>query len=162
MGVIHTTLDLWEFNRKRTLSTLDEVAGLPDPAAALGWRPGPGRAPIAWQLMHIAITEELFATERLTSDPVGYPVLVPRFRGGSVPDYDTPSIDEIRDVLAGSREHLLATIHRFQDDDLSMIPGALRERGWSLGTVLQVLTWHEPHHQGQAHITLNLFKAAHI
>jgi hypothetical protein len=25
--------------------------------------------------------------------------------------------------------------------------------------VLQIISWHEPHHQGQAHITFNLWKA---
>ena len=25
----------------------------------------------------------------------------------------------------------------------------------------KVLAWHEGHHQGQAHLTLNLYKAAH-
>jgi hypothetical protein len=27
--------------------------------------------------------------------------------------------------------------------------------------VLHILAWHEAHHQGQAHITLNLYRAAH-
>jgi len=27
--------------------------------------------------------------------------------------------------------------------------------------VLHIIAWHEPHHQGQAHITSNLYKATH-
>jgi uncharacterized damage-inducible protein DinB len=60
-----------------------------------------------------------------------------------------------------SREKLLETVAGYRDEDLSTIPEPLRERGWSIGTVLQVVAWHEAHHQGQAHITLNLWKAAH-
>ena len=31
----------------------------------------------------------------------------------------------------------------------------------TVGTVLQIISWHEAHHHGQAHITLNLYRAAH-
>jgi uncharacterized damage-inducible protein DinB len=64
-------------------------------------------------------------------------------------------------VLDASRERLLSTVATFSDSDLATIPEPFRERGWSLDTILRILTWHEPHHQGQAHLTLNLFKAAH-
>jgi uncharacterized damage-inducible protein DinB len=89
-----------------------------------------------------------------------WPDLVPRFRGGSTPDDDTPSPAQIRQILAESREHLLATLGRFGDKDLGTIPEALRERKLALLDVLHILAWHEAHHQGQAHITLNLLKAA--
>ena len=161
MSVITIVADCWEINRKRTLATLDAVEKLPDPRAALGWRPGPGRAHIAWQLVHVGITEELFATERLTGKPPQFADLVPRFKGGSTPDDDVPEVATIREVLETSRRNLLATIGTFTDADLGTIPEAFRERGWTLDTILRVLTWHEPHHQGQAHLTLNLYKAAH-
>lgn len=159
MTVIDVYVQAMEFNRTRTLATLDEVAKQSDPQAVLGWRPGPGRAHIAWQLMHVGVTEELFATERLVagSQPA-YADLVPRFKGGSTPDDHIPSIDAIRNVLTQSREHLKATLAQFSDQDLDVIPDWFRERGWSLARVLQVICWHEGHHQGQAHITLNLWK----
>lgn len=93
--------------RPRTLGLLDAIEALPNPAAALAWRPGSGRAHIAWQLMHIGITEELFATERLAPHKAGsWTELWPRFRGGSTPDDDIPSIGRIREVLAGThRQH---------------------------------------------------------
>lgn len=157
---VTTAAEFWEFNRIRTLKTLDEIAALPDPQAVLGWRPGDGRAHIAWQLMHIAITEELFATVRLTAKPAGFENLLDRFRGGSTPDDDIPTVDEIRSVLSDSRGHLLETVGSLSEDDLSTIPqGVLTERGWDIATVLKVLGWHESHHQGQAHITLNLWKS---
>lgn len=147
------------FNRVRTLATLDKIAQEPEPQRVLGWRPGPGRAHIAWQLMHVGVTEGLFATERLvpgTSPP--FADLVSRFKGGSTPDDDIPPLEEIRAVLSRTRELLLDTLGRFTDADLTMMPEALRERKLSFHDVLHILCWHEAHHQGQAHITLNLCK----
>ena len=158
MSYIATVKDIWEFNRHRTLLTLDEVAKQADPAAVFGWRPGPGRAHIAWQLMHVAVTEELFATERLFGTTAGFAELLPRFKGGSTPDDQIPSVDQIREVLAASRQHLLDGIATLTEADLTRVPDALKERNWTIARTLQVLSWHEAHHQGQAHITLNLWK----
>jgi uncharacterized damage-inducible protein DinB len=160
-----TTADLfaqgYQFYRKRTLDLLDRIEKEPDPMRVLGWRPGPGRAHIAWQLMHVGVTEELFATERLAPHKAGaWTELWPRFRGGSTPDDDIPSPQLIREVLAGSREHLLATLQEFPDDRLGEIPAAFKQRGLTVREVLYILGWHEAHHQGQAHITLNLYKAS--
>jgi hypothetical protein len=99
----------WEFNRERTLGLLQQAAGLPQPAEALGWRAAPGRAHVAWQLLHIGMTEELFATERILGTPPAFADLVPRFRGGSTPDDEIPPVDRIRDVLNATREHVLET-----------------------------------------------------
>lgn len=157
---IETTLKIWEFSRSRTLGTLDAIAALPNPEAVLGWRPGPGRAHLAWQFMHIGITEELFATERLKGTPPNYTDLIPRFRGGSTPDENIPSVASIREVLNGARGRLIETVSELTPADLARIPPAFQERGWNIEKALQVVTWHEAHHQGQAHITLNLYKAA--
>jgi uncharacterized damage-inducible protein DinB len=147
-----------QFQRARTLATLDRAAQQADPPAALGFRPGPGRAHAAWQLLHIAVTEELFATERLVAGTKPqFEELVPRFRGGSTPDDQIPSHEEIRRVLGESREHLVATLRNFSDADLAWIPEGLRERKLTLRDVLCIILWHEAHHQGQAHLTLNLY-----
>lgn len=159
MSLIETCLSQWEMNRTRTLAKLDEIAKLADPESVLGWRPGPGRAHIAWQFMHIGITEELFATERIVGTVPAFADLVPRFKGGSTPDDIIPSVDRIRDVLDASRTHLRQTISSLQESELEVIPPAMKERGLNIGQILRILTWHEPHHQGQAHITLNLWKA---
>ena len=149
------------FYRKRTLDLLDKIEQEPDPERVLGWRPGPGRAHIAWQLMHLGITEELFATERLAPHKSGaWTDLWPRFRGGSTPDDDIPSPELIRDVLTGSRAHLLETLKEFSDDRLNEVPEALKARNLTVREVLYILGWHEAHHQGQAHITLNLYRAS--
>ena len=160
MSYIETCLSQWELNRTRTLAKLDEIAKLPNPEAVLGWRPGPGRAHMAWQFMHIGVTEELFATERLIGTAPGFADLLPRFRGGSTPDDNIPTVDRIRDVLDASRTHLQQTVSTLQESDLATIPPAMKERGLNIGQILLLLAWHEAHHQGQAHITLNLWKAA--
>ena len=162
MGIplIDVTLQLMDYNREKTLATLAGVEKLADPQKALGWRPGPGRAHIAWQITHLAITEELFATERFLGSPPAFADLVPRFRGGSTPDDNIPSLATIRDVLVQTRDHLRRTILQLTEADLPRIPPALKERGISIGKALQIIPWHEAHHQGQAHITLNLFKAS--
>lgn len=151
----------WKFSRSRTLGLLDEIAKFPNPDEVLRYRPGPGRAHIGWQLLHIAVTEELFATERLLGTPFGFADLVPRFRGGSTPDENVPDLETIRKVLNESREHLIKTVGSLTVDDLSRIPEAFKERGWNIEQALYVVTWHEGHHQGQAHLTRNIYKATH-
>jgi uncharacterized damage-inducible protein DinB len=161
MSAVETFTKSYEFYRARTLGLLDKIAAEPNPAAVLGWRPGPGRAHIGWQLTHIGVTEEIFATERLAPEkPGAFTDLWPRFRGGSTPDDDIPSVDQVRTVLADSRQHLLATLANYGDDRLNEIPEALKERGLTVQQVLYILGWHEGHHQGQAHITYNLYKAS--
>lgn len=161
MSTIDSLIASFQFNRTRTLGLLDKILQQPAGEAILAWRPAPGRAHIAWQLMHVGITEELFATERLVpGSTAAYGDLVPRFKGGSTPDDNIPSAAQIREVLAAGREHLLATLSTFSDADLSTIPEAFKERKLSIHDVLHIINWHEAHHQGQAHITLNLFLAS--
>jgi uncharacterized damage-inducible protein DinB len=160
--MIDTTLQLMDLCRERTLKTLETIEKLPHPAKALDWRPGPGRAHIGWQMTHIGITEEIFATDRFLGTQPGFAELVPRFKGGSIPDDNVPALSTIRDVLAQSREHLRNTIKKLTADDLSRIPEAFKERGLTIGKALQIIVWHEAHHQGQAHGTLNLFKASAV
>jgi hypothetical protein len=162
MNTFETLVRAYAFNRQRTLGLLEQIEQLGEPQKVLGWRPGPGRAHIGWQLMHIGITEEIFASERLAPDKAGsFLELWPRFRGGSTPDDDIPTPKEIRQVLSSGREHLLDTLGRFGEQHLGDIPEALKQRNLTLLDVLHILSWHEAHHQGQSHITLNLYKATH-
>jgi hypothetical protein len=62
--------------------------------------------------------------------------------------------------LTGAREHLLSTLREIGDDRLDEIPAALRERKLTIRDVYSLVPWHEAHHQGQAHLTLNLYKAS--
>jgi uncharacterized damage-inducible protein DinB len=158
MSTAKTFIESYQFYRQRTLGLLDKIESLPDPHDALSWRPGPGRAHIGWQLLHIGVTEEIFATERLMPDKQGmFTELWPRFRGGSTPDDDVPEPAVIRRVLADARAHLLETLSHFGDERLGEIPPALAARKVTVRDVLYIIGWHEAHHQGQAHITLNLY-----
>ena len=160
MNTIETFIKSYEFFRPRTLDLLKKIEDEAEPRGVLAWRPGPGRAHIGWQLMHIGITEEIFATERLAPEKAGaWTDLWPRFRGGSTPDDDVPAAGTIREVLDGAREHLLVTLREIGENRLDEIPAALKQRGLTIRDVLYILGWHEAHHQGQAHITRNLFKA---
>ncbi len=162
MSTFAVMTQAFAFNRQRTLGLLDQIEQLPDPPAFLGWRPGAGRAHAAWQLMHIGVTEELFASERLAPEkPGAFQELWPRFRGGSTPDDEIPALAQIRQVLNESREHLVATLSHFGEEHLGIIPEALKQRNLTIRDVLNILSWHEAHHHGQTHITLNLFKASH-
>jgi uncharacterized damage-inducible protein DinB len=146
-----------DFTRKKTIDTLDAIAKRPDAVELLGWRPGPGRAHIAWQLMHIAATDDRHLGIRMKGGEPANAEFVRRFAGGSTPDDNIPSIDEIRRYLNERRSAMLDHLASLSDDDLPKKPND--QAPWNYETWFQVLTWHEAHHQGQAHLTLNLFKA---
>src|SRR6185295_8682197 len=102
MSILQTLTPCYDLFRQKTLGLLESIEKMPQPQAVLGWRPGPGRAHIGWQLMHIGVTEELFASQRLAPHKPGkWTELWPRFRGGSTPDDDIPSVAQIREVLVG-------------------------------------------------------------
>ena len=164
MSIITTLTDSFEFNRGRVEILLDSIEQMDQPEQVLGWRPGEGRAHIAWQLMHIGITEEIFATERLaTIESSPHRQSWDRFRGGSTPDDAIPSSDEIRTVLVDGRRQLLATLDGYNDDQLADViwHHPRMKVDLTLLQILHIIAFHESHHQGQAHITLNLYKAAH-
>jgi uncharacterized damage-inducible protein DinB len=159
MNTIQILTRSFEFNRARTLATLDEIEKLPQPAAAFAYRLGPGRAHIGWQLLHVGITEEIFATERLAPDkPPKWTDLWPRFRGGSKADDDVPSAATIREILGEARKRLIDTLAGYSDDRLGEIPPPLAQRKLTFLDALHILSWHESHHQGQAHAALNSYR----
>ncbi len=160
MSIINTYREQFDFNRSRTIGLLDRIEKMPDPLAVLGWRPGDGRAHIAWQLTHVGVSEEIFAVDRLAKREGRLKNLWARFRGGSTPDEDIPALGQIRDVLAAGREELVETLSGLDELKLDEIAWEAPDgRRLTLRTTLQIIGWHEAHHQGQAHITLNLFNA---
>ncbi|MGE3803809.1 MAG: DinB family protein [Gemmataceae bacterium] len=147
-----------EFNRKKTIDLLDAIDKRPDKKTILGWRPGAGRAHIAWQFMHIAATDDRHLYVRMRGGEPKEPDLVKRFAGGSTPDDNIPTCDEIRAYLAERRAELLEHLSKLTAADMRTKPQP--EAPWVYEEWFQVLAWHEAHHQGQAHITLNLYRAA--
>ena len=163
MSIFETFLKSYDFNRSRTLALLQKIEEQPDPMDALGWRPGPGRAHICWQLVHIGVTEDFFASERLAPHRKGrYTEIWPRFRGGSTPDDNLLSPGEIRACLQQSRADLRSVLSSFEESQLGWIPEALKQRGLTLHDVLCLIGWHEAHHQGQSHITLNSYLSGRV
>lgn len=159
MDIVAFFLEHYTFQRSRVDAFLERIVADGN-VLALGWRPGPGRAHMAWQFMHIAVTEEIFATERLNPDkPRLYESIWSRYRGGSVPDDNIPEVDVIRETLRYTRESLTETLAHLDRDRLNDIPVGLQQRGWTYLEAFRVLAWHEAHHHGQAHITYNLYNA---
>jgi hypothetical protein len=151
-------LEFLEFSCQKTVGTLEAIAKLDNPSKALGWRPGPGRAHVAWQLMHIGATDDRHVHVRMTGGQPQEPEYVRRFAGGSTPDDDIPSLDDIRRYLETQRKELLAHLKGLDAAMLDKKPND--QAPWTYREWIKVLAWHEAHHQGQAHITLNLQKAA--
>ncbi len=145
-----------EFTRRKTLELLDTIAKRPDSAAILAWRPGPGRAPIAWQLMHIGATDDRHLNVRIKGGKAKEPAYELRFAGGSTPDDNIPSTDEIRRYLSEHRSAMLALLDSTPDENMANKP--YETSPYTLEEWFRVWIWHEAHHQGQAHLTFNLFK----
>jgi hypothetical protein len=146
-------------SRRKSLELLDAIASRPDPAAVLGWRPAPGRAHIAWQLLHVAATDDRHVHVRMKSGDARDPEMVRRFAGGSVPDDNIPTVETIRRYMEDRRRELLEVLGSLTEADLANKPN--EKAPFAYGEWFQVLAWHEAHHHGQAHLTYNLYRAAH-
>jgi hypothetical protein len=149
-------IEFLEFSRQKTLATLEVLAKEPDVGKALAFRPGPGRAHLGWQLMHIGATDDRHVHVRMTGGQPQDAENVRRFAGGSTPDDNVPTLDEIRRYLTSQREELLKHLRGV---DASMLDKKPNEQApWTYREWIKVLAWHEAHHQGQAHAILNLYK----
>lgn len=155
----NTLLTSFDFGRARLLGTLEtiEKSGQ-DVPRVLAWRPGPGRAHIGWQAMHCAATLDKYLNAQFKGQPPTDPALVANFAGGSAPsDVNVPDLGTIRSTLeahlAGFRNYI---VHLAPGDFDRKLPN-----GRGVGESIVLLTWHEAHHQGQIHLTWNLYKQAH-
>jgi DinB superfamily len=156
-------LQFLDFSRNRLLGSLDAIEKSGQPAAqALSWRPGPGRAHLAWQFMHCAATHDRYLNVRLKGGAENDPALVAAYGGGSTPsDSNIPSFADIRTTLEQTFTPFRQFVAGLNDADLTKIipfPGNVQR---TLAESLLLMAWHESHHQGQIHLTWNLYKAAH-
>lgn len=158
-----TILANLDFSRSRLLGTLDaiEKSGQ-DTGKVLAWRPAPGRAHLGWQFMHCAATHDRYLHMGLLRGTApSDPQLVADFAGGSTPsDEKVPTVPAIREELAKHFAKLRAYAESLAsaDFDQRFMMGKV-ERG--VGESLILIAWHEAHHQGQIHLTWNMYKAAH-
>ena len=151
-----------EFARNRLLGTLTaiEKSGQ-DLQKVLAWRPGPGRAHIAWQAMHCAATHDRYFNQRLKGQAVKDENLVTNFAGGSIPsDTNVPTLAAIRAKLETTFADAIATVKSLTPADLAQEKDFGNTKR-TVGESLLLMAWHEAHHQGQIHLTWNLYKAAH-
>jgi hypothetical protein len=160
-GLDVTKSDLFEFldfNRRKTLDLLDNLGKQANPQEILGWRPGPGRAHMAWQLMHIAATDDRHVHVRMQGGEPHNAEYVRRFAGGSVPDDQVPNLEDIRAYLLSQRQALVNHFAKVEETALTTKPNP--QAPWTYQEWVKVLAWHEAHHHGQAHLTFNLYRAA--
>ena len=161
-----TLLASMEYSRGRLIQTLngiEKTAGEKsmELRSILGWRPSPGRAHIAWQAAHCAATHDKYLNVLLLGGTPKDPNWVNRFGGGSVPsDENVPSLPEIRAKL----EETFGTVQRYvaglDTAGLARVTLLPNNGQRTVAESILLLTWHEAHHQGQIHLTWNMFKAA--
>ena len=111
--------------------------------------------------MHIAATDDRHLHVRMKGGAEAKePETVRRFAGGSTPDDTIPSLDTIR--AATSRDRRKEMLDHFRSLDEAALATKPNDKApWTYQEWVRVLVWHEAHHQGQAHLTLNLYRAAH-
>lgn len=159
----NTLIAVIDFTRQRLLGSLDaiEKSGH-DPAAVLRWRPGPGRAHIGWQAMHCAATHDKYLNVNIKGLPAPTdPALVSAFGGGSTPsDQNVPTLAAIRQALDANCRSLRDYLRNASPAELARQVGPTDRRRTVAESAI-LLAWHEAHHQGQIHLTWNLFQSAH-
>lgn len=149
-----------DFAHARLLGSLEAITRFPEPAEALAFRPGVGRAHCAWQFMHIAATLDKYVHFIQGRDP-GDPELITRYGGGSTPsDERIPSVEEIRSVLERDFALFRGFIAAQTADTLAQQVNTPGNRQRTIQEAIVLLTWHDTHHQGQIHLTLNMYKAS--
>lgn len=158
-----TLIAAMEFSHGRLLGILDtiEKSGH-DIQKVLAWRPGVGRAHIAWQAMHCAATHDAYLNVGLLRGAAKDAALVANFGGGTTPsDTNVPSLGVIRDKLAATFEDFKAFVAKQTPQSLEAKSFSPAGKERTVGESILLLTWHEAHHQGQIHLTWNLYKASH-
>jgi hypothetical protein len=148
-----------DFARARLLGTLEtiEKSGQ-DPRKVLAWRPGPGRAHIGWQAMHLAATHDRYLNVHIKGGQPSDPELIAGFAGGTAPsDENVPTLQAIRAALDTRYKPFREYVADITPQELARsLPN-----GRTVGESIVLLTWHEGHTQGQIHLTWNLYKQSH-
>lgn len=158
-----TLVQFLDFSHARLLGTLDAIEKSDQPAdKVLAWRPGPGRAHMGWQFMHCAATHDRYLNVRLKGGSEKDPALVSAYGGGSTPsDTNIPAFADIRSKLEATFTPFRQYVATASDADLAKMISFPNNMQRSLAESVLLMAWHESHHQGQIHLTWNLYKAAH-
>ena len=156
-----TLVAMMDAVRQRLLGSLDviEKSGR-EVAKVLAWRPGPGRAHIGWQAMHCAATHDKYLNVIVkgAASPADA-ALVAAFGGGSTPsDENVPTLAAIRGALEAHYRPFHDYLAGTSASDLQRQVGP-PDRRRTIAEVAMLMAWHEAHHQGQIHLTWNLYGA---
>ncbi len=152
-----------DFTRARLLGTLEaiEKSGY-DVGKVLAWSPAPGRAHLAWQAMHCAATHDRYVNVRLRDATETDPELVKNFAGGSTPSDDiVPALPVIRAALEKHYTTFKEFVRTASAQEIARSMDFPNNVKRTVGESIILLAWHEAHHQGQMHITWNMYKAQH-
>jgi hypothetical protein len=147
-----------DFGRGRLLNSLVVIEkAVPDAAKVLAWRPGPGRAHIVWQAMHCAATLDRYLNVGVRGGKARDEAMVAAYGGGSTPsDENIPSLADIRAALEVTYKDFRDFVTAVSDEEQARKLAS----GRTIAESIVLLTWHEAHHQGQIHLTWNLYKQA--
>jgi uncharacterized damage-inducible protein DinB len=111
--------------------------------------------------MHCAATHDRYLNVGVLGGKPKDEAMVTAFAGGSTPsDQNVPTIEAIKQKLESTFADFRAFVAGRSVEDLAKISGPEGKQR-SLGETITLLSWHEAHHQGQIHLTWNLYKAAH-
>ena len=157
-----TLLQSLDFSRARLLGTLDAIEKSGQGQKALSWRPGEGRAHMGWQFMHCAVTHDRYLNVRLKGGSEKDPALCSAYAGGSAPsDSNIPTFADLRSKLEETFTPFRQYVASLNTADFQREISFPNNMKRSLGEAILLMAWHESHHQGQIHLTWNLYKAAH-
>lgn len=154
-----TLIAALDFARGRLIGILDAIEKSGQPVdKVLAWRPGPGRAHIGWQAMHCAATHDRYFNVHVRGGKPQDEALVAAYGGGSTPaDVNIPDLPAIRAALEAHYKPFREFVAGLSGDEFARkLPN-----GRTVGESVLLLAWHEAHHQGQIHLTWNLYKQAH-
>lgn len=153
-------VDQFEFNRGQTLKLIEAIEATGQADRAARWIPPTERVCLGWQLLHIAAAEDNLANKHLEQKDFVSKELSELSRAEDKLDLcrtKLPPFAEIKAYLANSRQNLKKTIAGLdlRKLDEKPTPDAFGTRY----KLMNVYIWHEAHHQGQAHLSFNMYKA---
>ena len=145
------------YNRNLTREVISGMEKTGQFEAALRFRPPTGRAPIAFQLMHIAAADDVLLAENLALRPPISAAFIDQYARGKPSAAVHPTRAVIEEYLSKTSKALRAHIKGMRAAELDRKP---HPKAWGTNyEMLQNVVFHEAHHQGQAHLTLNIFRA---
>ncbi|HNE21515.1 MAG TPA: DinB family protein, partial [Leptospiraceae bacterium] len=130
-------LSQMEFNRAATDHLLDELEKTGKADEALAWRAGTNRAPLGWQLMHLAASEDRQAT-RLGAQSLISEKYAEDFKSGKPAVSFIPKLPYVRQYLKDSRASLQKAIRDF---DMSKMDQKVPETDNTFRKLFQIILW---------------------